>query len=101
MVRSQAIVKSGKRGLFGAGISIKRRRNPRPSRVIVNVCEQGLHPWDELLAVEKLANRHCSFERSAVTGAPRLRTEVGIEIGGCGYAAGKFYRTRLHQDRFG
>src|SRR5262249_25188511 len=77
------------------------RVDPRPGRVAMDMGEERLHPRNERLAVEQLADGDGGIERAGIGAAPCPRAQVGVEIGGRGDAAGEHPRTRLHEHRFG
>src|SRR5262245_66319560 len=63
--------------------------------------EERLHPRNQRLTVEQLADGDRGIERTGVARAPCPWGEVGVWIGGRGDAAGEHPRTRLHEYRFG
>src|SRR5262249_55051440 len=66
----------------------ERRLHPRPGGIAMDMGEGCLHPGNELLAVEQLADADGRRERAGIATAPGARAEVGIEVGGGGDAAG-------------
>src|SRR5712691_1342771 len=84
---SQAVVERGECRSLRMGIIVERRLHARPGCIAVDMRKQSLNSRHKLLAVEQFADRYRGFERSRIARAPRLRTEVRIEVGGRRYAA--------------
>src|SRR5262249_35919469 len=66
--------------LLACGEGAERRLDPRPGRVAMDMGEERLHPRNERLAVEQLADGDRGIERSRIAAAPYPRAQVGVEI---------------------
>src|SRR5262249_36340672 len=79
---AQAVIGCRYLGLLACSCGGKRRLDPPPSRVAMDVRKERLDPGHQRLAVEQLANAHGRVEGSRVAAAPCARTKGGVEIGG-------------------